>query len=83
MVMYIMPLYYTYHLFQFINSNIQNSVGVVIVRCSSQILLLTDKTLTVLDYMSNTARMSYKKQELLILLEYLGTLVGTVLLILS
>jgi len=48
-----------------------------------QTLLLTDNILTVLDYMSNTARMSYKKQELLTLLEHLGTLVGSVLLIFS
>jgi hypothetical protein len=31
MFMYVIPLYYTYHLFQFINSNIQNRVGDVMV----------------------------------------------------
>ena len=31
MVMYVIPLYYTYHLFPFINSNIQNHVGGVMV----------------------------------------------------
>ena len=31
MVTYVIPLYYAYHLFQFINSNIQNHVGDVMV----------------------------------------------------
>jgi hypothetical protein len=38
---------------------------------------------TGLGYMSNTVRMSYKKQELLTLHEHLGTLVGSVLIIIS
>jgi hypothetical protein len=31
MATYVIPLYYTYHLFQFINNNIQNHVGDVMV----------------------------------------------------
>jgi hypothetical protein len=45
--------------------------------------LFFSPTFTGLDYMSNTVRMSYKKQELLTLHENLGTLVGSVLIILS
>ena len=35
MVTYVIPLYYTYHLFQFINSNNQNHVGDVMVSVPS------------------------------------------------
>ena len=45
--------------------------------------LFFSPTFTGFDYMSNTVRMSYKKQELLTLHEHLSTLVGSVLIILS